>query len=64
MKPTKWLYKFDVSKTSVEKVTHTSTDKEGNEVSVTKEEEVTKPLECYILRPKRRVIDEAELFME
>ena len=61
-KPTKWLYKFDVNKTSVEKVTHTSTDEEGNEVSVTKEEEVTKPLECYILRPKRRVVDEAELF--
>ena len=62
VKPSKWLYKFEVEKTSVEKVTTTSTDEEGKEVSVTKEEEVTKPLECYLLRPKRRIVDEAELF--
>jgi|TARA_R110000824_G_scaffold208421_1_gene394200 hypothetical protein len=58
----KWLYKFEVNKTSLEKVTTTSKDKDGNEVSVTKEEEVTKPLECYILRPRRSLIDQAELF--
>ena len=58
----KWLYKFEINKTSVEKVTTSSKDKDGNEVSVTKEEEVTKPFECYILRPKRSLIDKAELF--
>ena len=61
-KASKWLYKFEIQKTSLEKVTESSKDADGKEITVTREEEVTRPVDCYILKPKRSTIDEAELF--
>lgn len=58
----KWLYDFDVVKETTEKVEEKSTDENGNEVTITREVDVSKNVKCYILRPSRKLLEGAELF--
>lgn len=58
----KKLYKFTISETVTKKVEEKSKDKEGNEVTVTKDsvEVVDRPI--FLRKPTRSMFDEAELY--
>ena len=58
----KKLYKFTISETVTKKVEEKSKDKDGNEVTVTKDsvEVVDRPI--FLRKPTRSMFDEAELY--
>ena len=58
----KWLYNFEVQKTQKVKETTTEVNEAGEEIQITKEVEKKVPHKFYILKPNRKVQDDANVF--
>lgn len=58
----KWLHSFEVEKTQKVKETTTEVNAAGEEIQITKEVEKKVPHKFYILRPNRKIQDEASVF--
>ena len=58
----KWLHNFDVEKTQKVKETTTEVNAAGEEIQITKEVEKKIPHKFYILKPNRKIQDEASVF--
>jgi len=58
----KWLHNFEVEKTQKVKETTTEVNEAGEEVQITKEVEKKVPHKFYILKPNRKIQDEASIF--
>ena len=58
----KWLHNFEVEKTQQVKETTTEVNEAGEEVQITKEVEKKVPHKFYILKPNRKIQDEASIF--
>jgi len=58
----KWLHSFEVEKTQKVKETTTEVDATGQEIQITKEVEKKIPQKFYILKPNRKIQDEASVF--
>ncbi|NBP00103.1 MAG: hypothetical protein EBU90_08220 [Proteobacteria bacterium] len=62
MNTNKFLYEFCSEKQEMVDKTETSKDASGQEIKITKKELVVKPVRIRILKPTRKIFDEAELF--
>jgi len=58
----KWLHNFEVQKTQKVKETTTEVNEAGEELQITKEVEKKVPQKFYILKPNRKIQDEASIF--
>ena len=58
----KWLHNFEVEKTQKVKETTTEVNEAGEEIQITKEVEKKVPHKFYILKPNRKVQDDASVF--
>jgi hypothetical protein len=58
----KWLHSFEVEKTQKVKETTTEVNEAGEEIQITKEVEKKVPHKFYILKPNRKIQDEASVF--
>lgn len=58
----KWLHSFEVEKTQKVKETTAEVNAAGEEIQITKEVEKKVPHKFYILRPNRKIQDEASVF--
>lgn len=58
----KWLHSFAVEKTQKVKETTTEVNAAGEEIQITKEVEKKVPHKFYILKPNRKIQDEASVF--
>lgn len=58
----KWLHSFEVEKTQKVKETTTEVNAAGEEIQITKEVEKKVPHKFYILKPNRKIQDEASVF--
>ena len=58
----KWLHNFEVEKTQKVKETTTEVNEAGEEVQITREVEKKVPHKFYILKPNRKIQDEASIF--
>lgn len=58
----KWLYEFAVNNEKEMEQVETSKDEQGNEVKTTKKVKKVVPVKFKILKPTRRMFDDAELF--
>jgi hypothetical protein len=58
----KWLHNFEVEKTQKVKETTTEVNEAGEEIQITKEVEKKVPHKFYILKPNRKVQDDANVF--
>lgn len=62
MNTNKFLYEFSLDKEQLVEKTEASKDESGQEIKITKKELVKKPIKIRILKPTRKVFDDAELF--
>jgi len=62
MNPNKFLYEFTLEKEEFLEKTVVSKDEAGQEIKTTKKELINRPIKIRILKPTRKVFDEAELF--
>ena len=58
----KWLHKFTVKRMVDKKVTEKQKDENGEEIEVTKTEQVSAPATFLLKKPNRKLYDKAELF--
>jgi hypothetical protein len=58
----KWLHSFEVEKAQKVKETTTEVNEAGEEIQITKEVEKKVPHKFYILKPNRKIQDEASVF--
>lgn len=58
----KWLHSFEVEKTQKVKETTSEVNEAGEEIQITKEVEKKVPQKFYILRPNRKIQDDASVF--
>lgn len=58
----KWLHSFEVEKTQKVKETTAEVNEAGEEIQITKEVEKKVPHKFYILKPNRKIQDEASVF--
>jgi hypothetical protein len=58
----KWLHSFTLDKTQKVKETSAEKDEAGNEIQVTREVEKTVPQKFSILKPTRKIQDDASIF--
>jgi hypothetical protein len=58
----KWLHNFEVEKTQKVKETTTETNEAGEEIQITKEVEKKVPHKFHILKPNRKIQDDASVF--
>lgn len=58
----KWLHSFEVEKTQKVKETTTEVNEAGEEIQITKEVEKKVPHKFYILKPTRKIQDDANVF--
>jgi hypothetical protein len=62
MNVNKFLYEFSLEKQQLIEKTEVSKDESGQEIKITKKELTNSPIKFRILKPTRKVFDEAELF--
>mgnify|MGYP003117690428 CR=1 FL=1 len=58
----KWLYSFKVPRKYTKTVKEESKDEEGNNITISKEQEVIEDVEIFLKRPTRKMFDECNLF--
>ena len=58
----KWLYSFKVPRKYIKTVKEESKDEEGNNITISKEQEVIEDVEIFLKRPTRKMFDECNLF--
>ena len=56
----KWLYSFKVPRKYIKTVKEESKDEEGNNITISKEQEVIEDVEIFLKRPTRKMFDDTQ----